>query len=189
MNTRISCLILLAIFFMCNNVAANQQPPPSLFVEGYTNDLSYAPGEEVAFHLSTTAAKVSITIKRLGASDVTVWEKPDVPGSSHPIPDQASSHGCNWPEAFRLKIPANWQSGYYQATLEVSDHGGKFVHRGKRTARSSLFFVVRSANPGKDTKILLQLSTNTYNAYTNWGGHSLYSYHARDGVQGNRVSF
>jgi hypothetical protein len=35
----------------------------------------------------------------------------------------------------------------------------------------------------------LQLSTNTYNAYTNWGGHSLYSYHDRDGVQGNRVSF
>jgi len=189
MNSRITCLILLALLLTWGTAVAEQQPPPSLFVEGYTNDLSYAPGEEVAFHLSTTASKVSITIERLGATDVKVWEKPDVPGSSHPIPDQASSHGCNWPEAFRLKIPADWQSGYYQATLEVSDHGGKFVQRGKRTARSTLFFVVRSANPGKDTKILLQLSTNTYNAYTNWGGHSLYSYHDRDGVQGHRVSF
>ena len=34
-----------------------------------------------------------------------------------------------------------------------------------------------------------QLATNTYNAYTNWGGHSLYSYHDRDGLQGHRVSF
>jgi hypothetical protein len=50
-------------------------------------------------------------------------------------------------------------------------------------------FVVRSANPGEDARILLQLSTNTYNAYTNWGGHSLYSYHDRDGLQGHRVSF
>jgi hypothetical protein len=52
-----------------------------------------------------------------------------------------------------------------------------------------LFFVIRSAKPGENTSILLQLSTNTYNAYTNWGGHSLYSYHDRDGLQGHRVSF
>ncbi len=35
----------------------------------------------------------------------------------------------------------------------------------------------------------MQLSTNTYNAYNNWGGFSLYAYNGRAGVQGNRVSF
>jgi hypothetical protein len=36
---------------------------------------------------------------------------------------------------------------------------------------------------------LLQLSTNTYNAYNNWGGSSLYAFHGRANLQGHRVSF
>jgi hypothetical protein len=52
-----------------------------------------------------------------------------------------------------------------------------------------VYFVVRSAHPGRDTKILLQLATNTYNAYNNWGGFSLYAYNGRGKNQGSRVSF
>jgi hypothetical protein len=52
-----------------------------------------------------------------------------------------------------------------------------------------LWFIVRPSKPGQNTKILLQLATNTYNAYTNWGGYSLYGFHARDKVQGRRVSY
>ena len=79
-------------------------------------------------------------------------------------------------------MPAEWKSGYYSGRLTAVLPDGK-------KATSELFFVVRSANPGKDTKILLQLSTNTYNAYSNWGGYSLYAYNGRDKVQGRRVSF
>ena len=85
-----------------------------------------------------------------------------------------------------MKIPEDWKSGYYEAKLvgQIDSPGGE-----KSEATGTLFFVVRSATPGENSKILLQLSTNTYNAYTNWGGHSLYSYHDRDGIQGHRVSF
>jgi len=31
-------------------------------------------------------------------------------------------------------------------------------------------FVLRPADPGKQSKVLLQIATNTYHAYTNWGG-------------------
>jgi len=55
--------------------------------------------------------------------------------------------------------------------------------------RGKVQFIVRSAEPRKHTKILLQLATNTYNAFTNWGGHSLYASHDRASVQGHRVSF
>ncbi len=92
-----------------------------------------------------------------------------------------SSHGCNWPAATALTIPADWQSGYYEVTLSIRQED--------KETTGKLFFVVRSATPGKTSPILLQLATNTYNAYTNWGGHSLYSYHDRDGLQGHRVSF
>jgi len=80
-----------------------------------------------------------------------------------------------------LTIPLDWQSGYYEVTLAIRQED--------KETTGKLFFVVRSATPGKTSPILLQLATNTYNAYTNWGGHSLYSYHDRDGLQGHRVSF
>src|SRR5262249_56903455 len=58
-----------------------------------------------------------------------------------------------------------------------------------RTAEVDLFRDVRRAAPGRATPILLQLCTNTYNAYNNWGGGSLYAYHGRANLQGHRVSF
>ncbi|MGB0580286.1 MAG: N,N-dimethylformamidase beta subunit family domain-containing protein [Limisphaerales bacterium] len=176
-------LVLLAAFPVMSN------PPPSLFIEGYTDQLSFVPGNEVGFHVSTTAAKYSVEIVRLGAKEETVHRQSGIKGAAHPIPEKASSHGCGWPVSYRWKIPADLQSGYYHVKLNVTDRGGKFVHRNTRTAAGSCFFVVRSAHPGKNTKILLQLSANTYNAYNNWGGLSLYGYHGRANVQGHRVSF
>ena len=76
----------------------------------------------------------------------------------------------------------------FDVRFSVSDSGGEFVQRGRRTAESNAFFVVRAAQPGRDARILLQLATNTYNAYNNWGGTSVYAYHGRNKVQGRRVS-
>src|SRR5690606_6012142 len=60
---------------------------------------------------------------------------------------------------------------------------------GPKPPASDAFFVVRPKEPGKNAKILIQLTTNTYHAYTNWGGYSLYAYNGRHRVQGRRVSF
>lgn len=162
----------------------------AIFIEGYAGRQSYAPGDEVTFHVSTTVPAFSARIARWGASMDWVWTNATpIPGKEYPVPEDASSHGCRWPEAFRIRIPADWKSGYYHVLLRAEDGGGKFTGRGRRTAESSCFFVVRSAAPGTDSKILLQLSVNTYNAYNNWGGFSLYAYHGRGGNQGHRVSF
>ncbi|MEZ5324170.1 MAG: DUF6605 domain-containing protein [Verrucomicrobiales bacterium] len=89
-----------------------------------------------------------------------------------------------------VPIPVEWRSGYYQVTLRIRDNGGKYVRRNARTAEASCYFVLREA-PGiaEPSPILIQLSTNTYNAYNNWGGFSLYGFHGRGGNQGHRVSF
>jgi hypothetical protein len=166
---------------MCTSAFADQQQPQGPFVFGYADKLSCVPGEEITFHLSSSAARVRMVIERQGGTNETVLDKPDIACAAHPIPDRASSHGCNWPVAFAWTIPDDWKSGCYIATLIIKD--------GEKEVRSQVLFVVRSAKPGKNTRILLQLATNTYNAYTNWGGHSLYSYHDRDGLQGHRVSF
>lgn len=161
----------------------------SLYIDGYTHQLSYAPGEEIEFRISTSAAHYSLEIARLGATREVVFSQAELPGAAHPIPENASSHGCGWPTAFTLTVPETWESGYYEGTLRATDSGGTYVYRNRRTAESTLFFIVRPAKPGANTPILLQLSTNTYNAYNNWGGFSLYGYHGQSQLQGNRVSF
>ena len=139
-----------------------------LTIEGYADRLSVQAGERIGFHISTNAATYAIEIARVGAEREAVWSQADLPGHHYPTPDNASSHGCNWPVALRLSIPAEWQSGYYSVILRGSDAGG-------RTAIGELSFVVRSAHPGRDTSILLQLTTNTDCAYNSWGGSTLYS--------------
>ncbi len=197
MSRRICRLLVLVI---ANIVVANigfapaqaeefQPEARSLYVEGYTDQLSYQPGDKIEFHVSTTAPTWSMEISRLGAASEKVLDKNELPGAAHPVPANASSHGCRWPVAHSLKVPESWRSGYYEAVLRVADRGGDFTGRNRRTAESRLFFVIRSSQPGRDSKILLQLTTNTYNAYNNWGGHSLYAFHARNKLQGTRVSF
>lgn len=151
-------------------------------IEGYANKLSVAPGEEIGFHVSSIAPRYSLELARLGAERTVVWKKDNLEGKDYPAPANASAQGCGWPAALSLRVPADWRSGYYVGRLSATGSDGKPVS-------SELFFVVLPAKPGQETKILLQLSTNTYNAYTNWGGYSLYAYHAKDKVQGRRVSF
>jgi hypothetical protein len=177
-DSLVLCGFLLAI---CSPSNADQQQPAGPFIAGYANKLSCEPGEEISFHLSGSVPSVQMSIERMGATNESVFDEKEIACSLQPIPDRASSHGCGWPASLTLKIPNAWKSGCYVATLMPTEDDGE--------TRTTVQFVVRSANPGEDARILLQLSTNTYNAYTNWGGHSLYSYHDRDGLQGHRVSF
>lgn len=191
MIVRLTGLLITGCLVVGAQLVADEVQPDvrSLYIEGYTDQLSYQPGDKIAFHVSTTATKWSLEIARLGAKTDTVLTKGDLAGTASAVPTNASSHGCKWPVAFELTVPDGWRSGYYEVTLRASDNGGEFIGRGRRTAESKLFFVVRPAKPASDTKILLQLTTNTYSAYNNWGGHSLYAFHARNKLQGTRVSF
>jgi len=169
------------IFLTAASGRAEQVQPAGPFVLGYANRLSCLPGETVDFHLSSSGNRADMTIERLGAVREKVFDKSEIAVATQPIPDRASSEGCQWPVAVSMQIPTDWKSGYYEATLHVQE--------GEKEVSNTLFFVVRSPQPTQTSHILLQLATNTYNAYTNWGGHSLYAYHDRDGLQGHRVSF
>ena len=158
---------------------ADQMLPTDPFVLGYADQLSYTAGEELSLHASTNCQQFDLTVERIGQERIRVLEKEAIPCAAHSIPDQASSHGCQWPVVEKLAIDADWTSGYYEIKLTA--------HADGKTTNSTLFFVVRESKPGSRSKILLQLSTNTYNAYTVWGGHSLYAFHDRDGLQGHHI--
>jgi hypothetical protein len=156
--------------------AAGRDAPAS--IDAYTDALSYQGGDWVHLHVSTSAAEFSIEIAREGAGRRVVLRKERIPGTEHAAPKDASSQGCRWPSAFAFPIPEEWPSGYYQVILRMEQAGRR--HQGEA------FFVVRPRQPGRDAKILLQLCTNTYNAYNTWGGSSLYT--GPEG-RGRRVSF
>jgi hypothetical protein len=154
-----------------------EEEPKSSFIEAYPDQLSYEPGDEVAFHVSTTAARYSVEIARVGAKRELVWKKDDIGGAKHDTPENASTDGCGWPVSLKIRVPDEWKSGYYSVTV-----------KGANGKQGEAFFVVRSAEPGKQARILLQLTTNTYNAYNNWGGPCLYESGPLP-LQGARVSF
>ncbi|MFM7805508.1 MAG: N,N-dimethylformamidase beta subunit family domain-containing protein [Verrucomicrobiota bacterium] len=166
-----------------------EETAPDLHIEGYAGQVSYPQGGELTLHVSASQRRFSVEIARLGARPEAVWKGTSDAGAVHPIPANASSHGCGWPVAVRVPIGPEWKSGYYQVQFRLEDRGGDFVRRTRRVAESTCFFIVRAAQPGRDSRILLQFATNTYNAYNNWGGFSLYAYNGRGGNQGHRVSF
>lgn len=130
-------------------------------VEGYTNRLSYRSGDRVAFYVSSQAKAYDIEIARVGAEREVVWRRDGLPGVRHPTVSDAYAHGCGWPEAFALQLPADWKSGYYEVHFLARDADGP---------PGEAFFAVRAAQPGGVARILLVLATNTYNAYNDWGG-------------------
>jgi hypothetical protein len=167
-----ACLLFLLLL-----KTMNAEAPARFALAGYSDKVSYAPSEELALHVSTSAPVFNVEIFRDATVPEKVWTQQDVAGKEYPVPEDASSKGCGWPRALSIKIPSDWRSGYYEVKLSA---GGTVA---------SCFFVLRAGDPGKTSRVLLQLSTNTYNAYNNWGGFSLYAYNGRGGNQGHRVSF
>jgi hypothetical protein len=135
-------------------------------IEGYASSLSVEPGEKIAFHISSSTSPISVEIARVGAGRDVVWETADLDCGSHAIPADAAANGCGWPSCLELTIPTGWRSGNYIARLQGQDDGATV---------GQLSFVVRSAHPGRDAKILLQRSTNTDNAYNSYGGSTFYN--------------
>ncbi len=150
---------------------------PVSFIEGYAGRLSVEPGERIPFHISTSAARYAVEIARLGTEREVVWSREGLQGARHPVPENASTHGCGWPVALEVEVPQGWRSGCYSVVLQGADSAA---------CRSELSFVVRHAHPGREASILMQLTTNTYNAYNTYGGSNLYR--GPDGPA-RRVSF
>ena len=96
----------------------------------------------------------------------------------HATPGDASRTG-HWPEAVVWDVPADIPSGVFLARFRHED------------ATTYSLFVVRSAQPGHQSRVLVQLSLNTYQAYNAFGGRCFYGHPiARPGDPPvDRVSF
>src|SRR5262249_62072171 len=81
-----------------------------------------------------------------------------------PVSRGAAATGAAWLATLRDIDTSRWPPGYYSADFVHAETGIRDLQ--------ALQILVR--NPRRDARVLLKLSTNTYQAYNRWGGHRLY---------------
>lgn len=144
--------------------------PAGVAIDGYASQLSYVAGQILELCVSTSAPDFSVEIARVGGQREIVWAQRGIQGSDQPTPDSAAQKGCGWVPTIRLAIPDEWRSGYYEVIFRAVDSSTG------RSDEGLAFFVIRPGAVGASrSQMLLVLSTNTYNAYNDWGGPSLYT--------------
>jgi hypothetical protein len=146
-------------------------------IEGYPTAMSVPQGGTLELHVRCESSAFSLTIWRQGRQLEQVATAGTHFGFNYPIPAQAWE-GCNWPVSCSLPVPRDWRPGAYLARLDT-DGAYTFVP-----------FVVRALHPGAYSRMVVQLSTNTWQAYNRYGGKSLYGAWAPGLVgRASKVSF
>ena len=154
-------------------------------VWGYVDRHSIKPGQSFNVMLSTdftdTSVQGHLEIYRIGyypeGNRKKIWESNTISVQEHELYDTAGIVGPAWPVSVANMPTQTWQSGYY--TIDFIDLVGK------RDADIA-YIVVTPAELNGD--ILVKLSTNTYQAYNQWGGSSFYK-SRKTGTAANMVSF
>lgn len=154
-------------------------------VWGYVDRHSIKPGQYFNVMLATDFTDKSVQghleVYRIGnypdGDRIKVWESYLITVEEHELYDTAGIIGPGWPVSVGNIPTKTWQSGYY--TMDFVSLAGK------RDANIA-YIVVTPAQPNGD--ILVKLSTNTYQAYNEWGGSSFYKSQLT-GTATNMVSF
>ena len=160
-------------------------------IEGYTSEVSVAPGDTIHFHVQTEpAARYRINLYRLGwyqglgARLITCLPAcdQDEQGVTQPVPPFNPDTGflrAGWPVTDMVTVGPTWVSGYYVAKL--------FLTSGPAAGKTSTVPIIVRESPSRASPILVDAAVNTWQAYNSWGGRSLYTF--RDGHGSNHVSF
>ena len=140
--------------------------PEVLEIWGYTNQISYLPGDEVVLHVSTTATRWSLEVGRDGQDYVPLLKENNIPGDHQDTPQECSITGCDWSPSYRFNIPQDWESGGYLITFRAEKDGDQIEEH-------HLFILRRSVNEPPAPFVLI-CATGTWLAYNCWGGSNFY---------------
>lgn len=143
---------------------------------GYLSRLSVVQGETLRFYISTSFDTFSIGITRLGAEPRSVARIEGVRGGVQAVRDSAYILGCDWKPTASFIIPETWSSGVYEAEFPTTEGSKRMI------------FVVREREPASRSRTLICLSSNTWQAYNNFGGKSLYDFNSTHTTASYKVS-
>lgn len=149
----------------------------------YASATSVDRGGTIAFAVSTSSPTYDVTVERFAAARdyaVPMLTATGLPGRNQGywvrgyfgvracptcvLSSRTGELAANWAWTYPLHVPAAWPSGLYRAVFTSA--GGT----------DAVPFVVR--HDGDTSPLLVVISFNTYQAYNNWGGKSLYAYNS-----------
>ena len=99
--------------------------PQKMEVWGYTDKLSYAPGEQVSFHVNSSAPTFDVKIYRDGLKLEEVHSAQKVAGKKSPTPKDCYTVGCGWPALYKWKLPNDLRSGFHLVVFSIEKDGQK----------------------------------------------------------------
>jgi hypothetical protein len=141
-------------------------------ISGYFDETSYLPGDAATLFVDSQGDPFSYTVYRMGyyhgLGGRKVMSGTVAANAPQPAPtvDGDYSGGAKllttgWHSSTVIPVGSSWVSGYYLVKLHDSVNGGE----------SYANFTVRSPTPAP---IVINFSTNTWEAYNRWGNLSLY---------------
>jgi hypothetical protein len=153
-------------------------PPPSAVwtrffaiqrIWAYVDRHSITPGEPLnvmaACGPGEPTRKVRLEVFRIGAADPQkIWTSDFTAVAYRGATASAAAIGPGWPPTFADIDTRGWPPGCYYADVVEQTTAVRDV--------KTCFWVVR--NPARSGRVLVRLGTNTYQAYNDWGGHSIY---------------
>jgi hypothetical protein len=154
-------------------------------IKGYTSAVSVTKGASLAFFVTVNAPQTfTIAFYRMGwyggLGGRLMLRTAAIAGVQQPacptVDGATMLVACNWTSSYALTVPASWTDGIYLAVLSNAQGYQNYVP-----------FVVR--DDARQASLLYQQPVNTYQAYNNWGGTSLYTFNSSSGVRGYKVSF
>jgi hypothetical protein len=128
---------------------------------GYASRASVLQGGTLTFHIASTSRPFAVDIVNMTDPNAILKTVGNLTSHAQDCSGQFVT-GCGWDATTTISIPFTWPSGYYAARFPTSF--------GIRWAP----FIVRSATPGRSSKILVVSPTNTVQVYNRFGGSSLY---------------
>lgn len=137
-------------------------------IGAYVDAVSYSPGDTVTvFAASDSGGTANWELWRLGYYDgnggrmlLSGSGVPVKSGQTNTLDPDTGMVRAGWPASFHFTLPADAPTGVYVVKLTSG------------SAQTYATFVVREATPA--ARILVIFATNTYQAYNDWGGTSLY---------------
>lgn len=150
--------------------------PTKIFgaVKGYPGKISVFNNQKLRLHIAATTPVITVFIYKVGETQPKIINE----GKSFiqvrnlsPLTCPAAEFGCDWKESYSLSVEG-WESGLYQAYLIEGAHStppNNILARkeDKSSIYESIPFIVKNIH--SQNKILLQLPTNTWQAYNNSG--------------------
>jgi hypothetical protein len=135
----------------------------------YADRQSLKPGERLNVMASAgpgqPSRRVRLEVFRISAAGpAKVWTSDFVTVAYRGATLSGASIGPGWPPAFADIDTSTWLPGCYHADIVEQTTA-------TRDVKAAMWIVL---NPKRSGAVLVRLGTNTYQAYNDWGGHSLY---------------